>query len=89
MVGPKDATMKKSLLIINGATRPGGNTDILVERVVAGASDVNLAPSVVELRNKQISNCIGCYQCLRISTCSFRDETTEIRALIEDEPKKH
>jgi len=80
----KDATMRKSLLIINGATRPGGNTDILVERVVAGASDVNLAPSVVELRNKQISNCIGCYQCLRISMCSFRDEMTEIRALIED-----
>ena len=26
--------MSKSVLIINGATRPGGNTDILVERVV-------------------------------------------------------
>ena len=36
--------MKKSLLIINGATRANGNTDILVERVVAGARDTNLNP---------------------------------------------
>ena len=76
--------MNKSALIVNGATRPGGNTDILVERVVAGARDANVVPSVVELRNKQISNCIGCYQCLSLSTCSFQDDMTQIRALIED-----
>lgn len=76
--------MRNSLLIINGAARPGGNTDTLVERVVAGASDVKLVPSVVQLRDKHISNCIGCYQCMRFSTCSFRDGMTEIRALIED-----
>jgi multimeric flavodoxin WrbA len=76
--------MRESVPIINGSTRPGGNTDVLLERVVAGASDINLAPSVIELRSRQISNCIGCYQCLRISTCSFRDDMTEIRTLIDD-----
>jgi len=44
--------MRKSTLIINGATRASGNTDILVERVVAGATDVNLYFSLVELRDK-------------------------------------
>lgn len=46
--------MNQSALIINGATRPGGNTEILVERVVAGARSVNVVPSVVEFRTNQI-----------------------------------
>jgi len=75
--------MTKSPLIINGAIRPGGNTDSLVEGVVAGAKSVNLDPLMAELRNKRISNCIGCYQCLKTSRCSLQDDMTEIRALIE------
>jgi multimeric flavodoxin WrbA len=76
--------MRKSALIINGATRPGGNTDILVARVVAGAMDANLDPSLIKLRDKNVANCTGCYQCLRISTCSFQDDMSELRVLIED-----
>lgn len=76
--------MRKSHLIINGATRASGNTDIIIERVIAGARDINLNPSLVKLRDKHISNCIGCYHCLKTSTCSCRDDMTEIRALIED-----
>ncbi len=76
--------MTKSPLIINGAIRPGGNTDRLVERVVAGAVSANLDALVVELRNKRIANCIGCYQCLKSSECSLQDDMSEVRALIEN-----
>ncbi len=68
-----------SVLIINGATRINGNTDILVERIIAGANHTGLNPALVELRHKRISDCIGCYQCLKESKCSFHDDMTEIR----------
>lgn len=71
--------MDESVLIINGATRINGNTDILIERVIAGANNTGLAPMLIELRHKHISDCIGCYQCLKESRCSFRDDMTEIR----------
>ncbi len=76
--------MNQSTLIINGSLRVNGNTDILIEQVIAGARETNLNASIVVLRNKKISNCIGCYQCLRTGTCSIRDDMTEIRALVEN-----
>jgi multimeric flavodoxin WrbA len=71
--------MDDFVLIINGATRVNGNTDLLIERIIAGANDAGLNPVIIELRHKRISNCIGCYQCLNESRCSIRDDMTEIR----------
>jgi multimeric flavodoxin WrbA len=76
--------MSNPVLIINGATRVNGNTDILVDRIIAGARDVGMNPPLIALRDKRISNCIGCYQCLKTSECSFQDDMAEIRALIRD-----
>jgi len=74
--------MDEPVLIINGATRINGNTDILIERIITGAKDVGLKPALIELRHRRISNCIGCYQCLKESKCSFQDDMTEIRNYI-------
>src|SRR3989338_10361440 len=71
--------MAESVLIVNGSTRINGNTDILVEKIIEGANKSCLNPPLVELRNKHISNCIGCYKCLRESECNFQDDMTEIR----------
>lgn len=71
--------MLKTALIINGTTRTNGNTDILVEKIIEGSQNTSINIKHIELRKKNISNCIGCYQCLRESTCSFRDDMTEIR----------
>lgn len=74
-----DTVMSSTVLIINGTTRAGGNTDILVEKIIEGSRDAGANVRLVELRKKNISNCIGCYQCLKKSTCSFQDDMTEIR----------
>jgi multimeric flavodoxin WrbA len=76
--------MSASVLIINGSARISGNTDIPIDRVIAGARNVNLNPSIITLLDKYISNCIGCYHLLKTSQCSFSDDMTEIRTLIED-----
>jgi len=74
--------MAESVLIVNGASRINGNTDILVSRIIEGAKGVGLNPTLVELRSKDISNCIGCYSCRDESKCSFQDDMTEIRNFI-------
>ena len=71
--------MSESILIINGATRKNGNTDVIVSRIIEGAKSNNFKPTIIELRNKNISNCIGCYTCLEESKCFFDDDMTEIR----------
>jgi multimeric flavodoxin WrbA len=76
--------MSDPVLIINGATRANGNTDMLVDIIIAGARDAGVNPVLIALRNKHISNCIGCYQCLKTSKCSFQDDMTKIRDLITD-----
>ena len=75
--------MPSSSLIINGSVRPGGNTDIIIERMLAGAKDAGLNTVLVELRNRSILDCVGCYLCLRASKCSIQDDMAEIRSLIE------
>jgi len=65
----------KNIPIINGSTRVNGNTDIIVEKIIEGAENSQL----IALKNKRISNCIGCMQCLEKSTCSIDDDMTEIR----------
>jgi len=75
--------MKKQILIINGATRVEGNTDILLGRFVQGVASAEGISKVVDLRGKKIGGCIGCYQCLREFTCSLADDMTEIRTEIE------
>ncbi|MBI3814261.1 MAG: flavodoxin family protein [Nitrospinae bacterium] len=71
--------MSKTALIINGTTRINGNTDILVEKIIEGSIKTNVDVRLIELRKKNITNCIGCYRCLKESRCSFQDDMTEIR----------
>lgn len=75
--------MAKSILIVNGATRINGNTDILVSKIIEGSLNTGVNVTPLNLREKRISNCIGCYQCLEKSTCSFKDDMTGVRSAIE------
>ena len=76
--------MAESILIVNGATRIDGNTDILVGKIIDGAKNAGLNTNLVELKNKNISNCIGCYTCLKESKCFFQDDMTAIRNFINE-----
>jgi len=51
--------MSASVLIINGSARISGNTDIPIDRVIAGARNINLNPSIITLLDKYISNCMA------------------------------
>ncbi|MCP4725149.1 MAG: flavodoxin family protein [bacterium] len=72
----------ENILILNGSTREGGNTDRILGRMIEG-----IKGSVVDhavLRELEINNCIGCAKCREESVCSFEDDMTGLRKSIED-----
>jgi multimeric flavodoxin WrbA len=71
--------MFKNVLIINGSTRINGNTDILINKIIEGSVGTGVDITLINLRDKKISDCIGCYQCLKESKCSSHDDMTGIR----------
>ena len=79
----KKLFMKKSILVVNGAIRVNGNTDILVNKIIEGSLSTGTKITIFNLREKRISNCIGCYKCMKKSTCSFQDDMTGIRSAME------
>jgi multimeric flavodoxin WrbA len=58
-----------------GSPRPGGNTDTLAERVLAGAKEAGWHTEAVALRRLTIHPCVGCEKCWRDDRpCVFDDD---------------
>ena len=62
-------TMKK-VLGIGGSPRKGGNSDILLRRILKGAKDNGAAIEEIQLRDYQFQPCIGCERCRRDKRCT-------------------
>ena len=78
----KKRDMKEKILVINGATREGGNTDVIVKKFVGGVQTAGLNVQSATLRELDISDCIGCCKCLKESNCNFDDDMTHLRDAI-------
>ena len=53
-----------NILILSGSPRKGGNTDLLVEAFVKGASQKHHV-EVVSVRDYKVNPCMGCNACFR------------------------
>ena len=53
----------KTILGIVGSPRKGGNTDVLVSRILEGARDQGARAERISLAEFRISECDGCYAC--------------------------
>ncbi|UCD94434.1 MAG: flavodoxin family protein, partial [Candidatus Zixiibacteriota bacterium] len=73
------SNMSGKVLIINGATREGGNTDTLLAKFREGMKGSGREVNEARLRDLEISNCIGCCQCLKEKSCHFEDDMTNLR----------
>ena len=51
-----------NIVVLSGSPRKGGNTDLLVEAFVKGASEKHNV-EVVLVRDHHINPCIGCDSC--------------------------
>lgn len=62
------------VLGIVGSPRKGGNTDILVEKVLEGASDRGASVDKIVLTNFRIRPCTACDTCRRKKKCIHDDD---------------
>jgi len=67
-------TNHKRVLGIVGSPRRGGNTDILVDEVLAGAAEAGALTEKVMLSKLEIGPCRGCDACGKTGTCVQQDD---------------
>ena len=66
------------VLVITTSLRPRSISDILAERLVAGAKDAGHEVEQISLKGKEIKFCIGCMACQKTQKCIQKDDAIEI-----------
>lgn len=69
-------------MVFNGSIRENGNTDKVLEKFIEGAESNNNVNYFV-LRELNIGNCKGCYNCRNESVCSLDDDMKPIHDQIQ------
>lgn len=72
------------VLGIVGSSRKGGNTDILVRKVLDGVEKKGFSTSVLYLSDHTISDCTGCEGCQQSFRCIVNDDMQTIYPLLEN-----
>ena len=60
----------KKILGIGGSPRKGGNSDLLLQRLLKGARDEGIATEEIQLRDYQFQPCIACERCRKDKRCT-------------------
>lgn len=67
-----------NVLVISTSLRAKSNSDILTERLIAGAKDAGHTVEHISLKGKNIRFCIGCLACQKTQKCVLKDDAIEI-----------
>lgn len=77
--------MKKKILVLTGSPRKNGNSDMLADAFIEGASEMGHEVVKYDAGRKKINGCIACQKCFSKGTaCVFKDDFNELALLIED-----
>ena len=57
--------MSKNVLVLSASPRKGGNSDLLCDQFMLGATDAGNQAEKIFLRDKKINYCTGCGACDR------------------------
>lgn len=70
-----------NILVVNGSPRgAAGNTEVLVQAFLVGATSAGAQAEVVYLKDKKINHCIGCFNCWTRTpgVCIHKDDMPEL-----------
>ena len=67
-----------NVLVISTSLRAKSNSDILTERLIAGAADAGHQVEHVSLKGKTIQFCKGCLACQKTQKCVLKDDANII-----------
>ena len=66
------------VIVITTSLRAKSNSDILAERLIAGAKDAGHDVERISLKGKTVKFCIGCLVCQKTQKCVLKDDAVEI-----------
>lgn len=72
------------ILAVSASPRKDGNSDVLCERFLTGASEAGHETAKIRLAEKNISPCSACYGCREKHLCVKKDDMAEIQQLLID-----
>lgn len=70
--------MAKKVLILSGSPRKGGNSDLLCDEFMRGASEAGHQVEKIRVQEKKVGYCLGCYACKDTGICAIKDDMAEI-----------
>lgn len=72
------------VLIITTSLRAKSNSDVLAERLLAGAKDAGHHAEMISLKGKTIKFCIGCLACQKTQQCVLKDDAVAIAEKVKN-----
>ena len=72
------------VLIITTSLRAKSNSDVLAERLLAGAKDAGHDVEMISLKGKTIKFCIGCLACQKTQQCVLKDDAVAIAETVKN-----
>ena len=73
-----------NVLVISTSLRTKSNSDILTERLIAGAKEAGHTVEHISLKGKKISFCVGCLACQKTQKCVLKDDAVEIAEKVKN-----
>jgi hypothetical protein len=70
--------MSKKILVISTTPRKGGNSEILADEFIKGATESGNTVEKIVLYDKQIGFCKGCLACQKTKQCVIKDDASAI-----------
>lgn len=71
-------------LVISTSLRAKSNSDILTQRMIAGAEDAGHQVEQISLKGKEIRFCMGCLACQKTQKCVLKDDAIWITEKVRD-----
>ena len=72
------------VLVISTSLRVKSNSDILAERLIAGARDAGNEVEQISLKGKELKFCIGCLSCQKTQKCTLNDDAVWIAEKVKN-----
>lgn len=68
----------KKVLILSGSPRKNGNSDILCDEFMRGATEAGHDVKKIRVADKNIGFCRACYACRGTGVCAIKDDMAEV-----------
>lgn len=70
--------MAKNILILSASPRKNGNSDLLCDAFLRGATEAGHKVEKIRVAEKKIGFCRGCYACRDTGLCIIEDDMAEV-----------